>query len=172
MSWVSSQGVEAAVFEDGVDFARVAEFEHGLDRAGVLAGADERFVGAFAEHEFERADDDGLAGAGFPGDADQAGAEFPDEFIDEGEIADFEKGEHSFECRALCKGCGGNQWRAEFFADFPSVRGRFAEISGRIGWFLPVNAAGGVMDPDLLAAGSGCASASMVCSLCPWPVFH
>ena len=89
-------GRQAAVFEDGVDFARVAEFEHGLHRAGVLAGADQRFVGAFAEHQFERADDDGLAGTGFAGDADQARAEFPGEFIDEGQIADFEQGEHAW----------------------------------------------------------------------------
>jgi hypothetical protein len=61
----------------------------------VLAGADQRFVGALAEHEFEGADDDGLAGTGFPGDADQAGAEFPDEFVDQGEVADFEQGEHA-----------------------------------------------------------------------------
>ena len=51
-------GFQPAVCQDGVDLARVAEFEHGLDRAGLLAGADQRFVGAFAEDEFEGADDD------------------------------------------------------------------------------------------------------------------
>jgi len=88
--------LKAAVFEDGIDVARVPEFEHGLDRAGILAGADQGFVRAFAEHEFEGADDDGLAGTGFASDAYESRPEFPREFIDKGQIADFEQGEHAW----------------------------------------------------------------------------
>lgn len=87
-------GREAAFFEDGVDFRRVFEVEDGFDGAGFLAGADEAFVGAFAEYHFQCADDDGFSGSGFAGDGDKAGAEFPCEFVNEGEITDFEEGEH------------------------------------------------------------------------------
>lgn len=80
---------EAAVFKDRVDFARITKFENGLDGAMVLARADEGFFRALAEDEFQRADDDGLAGAGLAGDADQSGAKLPCEFVDQGEIADF-----------------------------------------------------------------------------------
>jgi len=52
-------------------FQRRFQFRHvknGFDRAAFLAAADERAVGAFAEDEVERADDDGFARAGFAGD--------------------------------------------------------------------------------------------------------
>ena len=74
-------GHESAIGEDGVDFGRVLEFEYGLNRAGVLAGSDQGFFGAFAQHELEGADNDGFAGTGFASDADEAGAEFPNEFV-------------------------------------------------------------------------------------------
>ena len=94
-------GGETAFFEDRVDAGRVGEFEDRLDEALIFAGADERFVGALAEHEFECADDDGFAGARFTGHADESGAEFPCEFIDECEVADFQKGEHGEKIRGI-----------------------------------------------------------------------
>ena len=94
-------GGKAAVFEDGIDFLRILEFENRFDRAAFLAGADQRFFRAFAEDEFERSDNDGFSGARFSGHADEPRAEFPGEFVNEGEIADFKKGEHSF-CGTPC----------------------------------------------------------------------
>ena len=85
-----------AVFLQKV-FQRRAEFfhiEHGFDRATFLAAADERAVGAFAEHEVERADDDGLARAGFAGDGIAAGLEFQREVGHEGEVFDAQRRQH------------------------------------------------------------------------------
>jgi len=89
-------GVQAAIGEDDIDFSRVAEFEHGLDGTRVLAGADQGFVRALAEDQLEGADNDRLAGTGLTGHADQARTEFPDEFIDQGQIADFEQSKHAW----------------------------------------------------------------------------
>ena len=87
-------GSEPAFFQNRIDTGRVREFEDCLDEALILAGANERFVGAFAEHEFEGANDHGFAGACFTGYANESGAEFPCEFVDECEIADFQECEH------------------------------------------------------------------------------
>ena len=88
-------GFEAAFFEDCVDFGRVCKIEDGLDGAGVLAGADEAFVGALSEDHFQGTDDDGFPGTRFARDRDEAGTQLPYEFVNEGEVSDFEKGEHA-----------------------------------------------------------------------------
>ena len=71
-----------------------SNIEHGLDRATFLAAADERAVGAFAEDEVERADDDGLARAGLAGDDVAAGLEFQREVGHEGEVFDAQRRQH------------------------------------------------------------------------------
>ena len=91
---IEAAGGEAAFLEDGVDFCGVFEVEDGLDGAGVFSGADEGFFGALAEDHFQGSDDDGFPGSGLAGDGDEAGAELPCEFVDEGEVVDFEEGEH------------------------------------------------------------------------------
>ena len=68
--------------------------EHGLDRATVAAGADERAVGALAQHKVQRADEDGLAGAGFAGDDVAAGLQFQREVGHQGEVFDAQRGQH------------------------------------------------------------------------------
>jgi hypothetical protein len=73
----------------------IGESEDGFDRAAFCARANEGFVGAFAEDEFEGADDDGLSRAGFAGDGGEAWGEEPGEFFDESEVTDAERSEGS-----------------------------------------------------------------------------
>jgi hypothetical protein len=63
-------GFEAVRFENGSEAGVGGRFKDGLDGAGIRAAADEGTVGAVAEDEVEGADEDGLAGAGFPSDCD------------------------------------------------------------------------------------------------------
>ena len=84
---------EAVFVELGVECAAVVHVEGRLHRAGVRAGADEAFVRALAEQQLERAEDDGLARAGLPGDHDEPGRELPVEFFDERQILDAQRGE-------------------------------------------------------------------------------
>jgi hypothetical protein len=87
--------IQAAVCEDGIDFRRILELEDRLDRTGFFPRPNQRFLSPLAEHQFQGSDDNGFSGPGLAGDADQSGAEFPSEFIHEGEIADFEESEHA-----------------------------------------------------------------------------
>ena len=85
-----------AVFFEKI-FQRRAKFfyiEDGLDRAAFLAAADERAVGAFAEDEVERADDDGFARAGFAGDDVAAGLKLQREVAHECEVFDAKRRQH------------------------------------------------------------------------------
>ena len=81
-------------FEPCVRFLRIADVENRLDGAALGACADERFVGAFAEDELERADDDAFARAGFAGHSDEAGTEQPLKFLDQCEVANTKRNEH------------------------------------------------------------------------------
>jgi hypothetical protein len=65
-----------------------------LDGAAFFAAADERAVGALAEDEVERADDDGFARAGFAGDDVAAGLEFEREIAHQGEIFNAQGRQH------------------------------------------------------------------------------
>ena len=88
-------GFEAVLFQK--IFQRRFEFlhiENSLDRTSVAAAADERAVGAFAEDEVERADDDGLARAGFAGDGVATGLEFQREVVHEGEVFNAQGRQH------------------------------------------------------------------------------
>ena len=80
--------LDALFIEPRVQFRRVLDVKERLDRAAIGTGADERFIRALAEHEFERADDDAFAGARLACDRDEAGANMPFQLLDEGEIAD------------------------------------------------------------------------------------
>ena len=62
--------------------------EDGFDRAILRTGADERLVRALAEHQLERTDDDGFAGARLARDGGGTGTDRPFQFIDEREIPD------------------------------------------------------------------------------------
>ncbi len=70
------------------------DIEDGFDGATVAVAADERAVGAFAEDEVERADNDGLARAGLAGDDVAAGLEFEREVRHEGEVFDAQRRQH------------------------------------------------------------------------------
>ncbi len=70
-------------------FQRRAEFfciKNRLDRAAFLAAADKRAVGAFAQNEIERAEDDGLARARFAGDDVAAGLKLQREVAHQREV--------------------------------------------------------------------------------------
>ena len=68
--------------------------ENRFDGAAISAAADERAIGAFAEDEIERVDDDRFAGAGFAGDGVIAGGEVQGEVRDQSEVLDAERGQH------------------------------------------------------------------------------
>ncbi len=87
----NAPGQSSALRRPGEQLCHV---EHRLHRAAILAAADERAVGAFAEDEVERADDDGLARAGLAGDDVAAGLEFQREVGHEGEILDAQRRQH------------------------------------------------------------------------------
>ena len=84
---------QAVFLEFGVERAAIVHVETRFHGAGVRAGADEALVGAFAQEQFQRAQDDGLARAGLAGDGDEAGGELPFEFLDQGEVFDAQRGE-------------------------------------------------------------------------------
>src|SRR5208282_1514181 len=65
---------------------KVGDIEDGLNRAAFLAAADKPTVGAFAEDEVERADDDGFARAGFTRDDVATRLEFKREVGHQGEV--------------------------------------------------------------------------------------
>lgn len=88
-------GVEPVLVEEGSNGGlEVADVEDGFDGAVFGAAADEGAVGTFAQGEFQGADDDGFAGAGFAGDRGIAGVEADRQFVDEGEVTDAERCEH------------------------------------------------------------------------------
>ena len=94
-SWFSSHG--SRPFSSRKFFSGARSFcsvKHRLDGAAFLAAADERAVGAFAEDEVERAEDDGFARAGFAGDDVAAGLEFQREVAHEGEVFDAQRRQH------------------------------------------------------------------------------
>lgn len=88
-------GFDAVLFEQGGEFgADGGKVEHGLDGATIRAAADELAVGAFAEDEVERADDDGFARAGFAGDGVVAGQQLEGQIGDQGEVFDSQRCQH------------------------------------------------------------------------------
>jgi hypothetical protein len=70
------------------------ERELGADLGLRLPGAHEGGVGAVAQHQAERVDQDRLAGAGFAGEHREAGRELEVERIDDGEVADPQRAQH------------------------------------------------------------------------------
>ncbi len=76
-----------------VQFLQVLSAENCLDCAQVGPGANQRFVGALAEQELQRPDDDRFARAGFSGDSNEARPELPLEFFHEREILDSQQSE-------------------------------------------------------------------------------
>ncbi len=74
--------------------AALAEVENGFDRATVATGAQEGAVGAFAQQQVERADDDGFARAGLAGDDIVAGLQLQGQIRDQGQIFDAQGGQH------------------------------------------------------------------------------
>ena len=87
-------GFETVFVEEGGEGGKLFGGEDRFNRAAIRAAADERSIGAFAEDEVERANDDRLAGAGFAGDGVVAGGEIQGEVRDEGEVLDAERGQH------------------------------------------------------------------------------
>ena len=86
---------QAVFFEKDVEWrAEFRDIKHGFNRTTVAAAADERAVGAFAEDEVERADDDGFARAGFAGDDVAARLEFQREVGHEGEVFNAQRRQH------------------------------------------------------------------------------
>ena len=82
------------VIQDRVDPRGVGEAKLRMHGTGGLAGADHRLIGALAQQEPQRADNERLARAGLAGDHDEALAEADSHVVDQGEVFDFEGPEH------------------------------------------------------------------------------
>src|SRR5207237_8270305 len=55
--------LDPGILKAGFEFFQAITIEYGLDCAGVRAGANERYVGAFDRHEWEGRDTDLLPGS-------------------------------------------------------------------------------------------------------------
>ena len=84
----SSHGSIPASSKRGFHFREFVALKNRFDRAHIRSSPDQRFVGAFAEQQLERADDDRFAGAGFACDSDEPRRDFPFQFFDQREIFD------------------------------------------------------------------------------------
>ena len=93
MSWPSGAAwpASSSVVASGPGRGHV---EDGLHRGGVGAGADEIGLGASAAHQQEGVDDDGLAGAGLPGEDVQAGSEDDARFLEDRQVSNGELAQH------------------------------------------------------------------------------
>ena len=88
-------GLQAVLLQKGSERrAQFFYFEDRLDGTAVASAAEEGAVGAVAEDEVERADDDGFAGTGFAGDDVAARLEFQREVRDQREVFDAERRQH------------------------------------------------------------------------------
>ena len=85
---------QAHFVEDRVDIRGIGEVEHGLRHALVGASPDRRLVGAFAEQQTKRADDDGFAGAGLTGNDVQSRFELDRDILDQREVPHSERLQH------------------------------------------------------------------------------
>ena len=75
--------------------AQCADIKHRLDGATIRTGADERAVSALAEHEIERADEDGFARAGLAGDGVVAGTKFQRQVRHQGQLFNAQRDKHA-----------------------------------------------------------------------------
>src|SRR5207302_5540731 len=78
--------LDASIAQLQIEFFQLRSFENCFHRADIRAGANQRFVRAFAEQQLESADDDRLARAGFAGDRGKARRELPLEVLDERQV--------------------------------------------------------------------------------------
>ena len=81
-------GLGAAFLEHAMHTRVFGDLKKSLHRAGISTRADERLLGALAEQQFHRAEDDGFSSTGFAGDCDKARRRLPEEVFHEGKIAD------------------------------------------------------------------------------------
>ena len=79
--------LDPLILQLGVQSVRILHFENRFHRATVRAGANQRFIGSFAEHELQRTDNDGLTGTGLAGDGCGPGTKGPFQLVDEREVA-------------------------------------------------------------------------------------
>src|SRR3954453_3933228 len=81
-------------FTSDDQLAALWRVEDGLDRCGVLAGADEIGRRASANQESDRADQDRLSSPRFPRQDVESGFEFQFEAVDDGEVSDGKETQH------------------------------------------------------------------------------
>lgn len=95
-------GVETVVGQQSVDGPLGMPCgEHGLHRTQVGPGTNGAAIGAFAEDQLDRAEDDGFARTGFSRDDVESRMEFQGQIGDECEIADAQRGEHDPSWRSV-----------------------------------------------------------------------
>ena len=77
-----------------IQFFQLGPFEDCFDGANIGAGADQRFVGSFAEEQLQRADDDRFARAGFSRDGGESRRELPFQILDQRQVLDSQQGQN------------------------------------------------------------------------------
>ena len=77
-------------FQVHIEGAGIFDVEDSLDGATLRACADQTLVRALSKYKLERADDDGLSGAGFSSNRGTSRSESPYEFFNEREISNAE----------------------------------------------------------------------------------
>jgi len=81
--------VHGLIDEPGAGFrVLIIQLEGGRKFGGVPSFGNHAGIGAVAEEQAERVDQDGLAGSGFAGNGGEAGLEFQLLCLDDGEVAD------------------------------------------------------------------------------------
>ena len=81
-------GLRAGFFEEPVNWRRSGNLEKPLDGAGIGSAANKRAVGAFAQEQLHRAEDDGFSRARLASDGHETSGGFPKEILDKCEVAD------------------------------------------------------------------------------------
>ena len=113
--------LRAAGFENGVNRRSLGNLEKPFHRAGVGSVANESAVGAFAEQELHRAEDDGFSRSGFACDGDKPAGRFPKEIFHQGEVADAQR----------CQRCGHRGTMPRSPADSKRCRNFKSHFSAR-----------------------------------------
>lgn len=102
----------------GVEECRNGGFGHPgkgrLDRAGISARADERFIRPLTEQQRDSTKDDGFTGSGLSGDSGKPGVEVPSEILDESKISNSQGSERCGHGRTMAKDLRCGSWKSRF----------------------------------------------------------
>ena len=105
---------DGLLIEPALELARTAHDVKGRRDLGTLGAVTHHLrAGAAAGEELQRIDDDGFAGARLAGEHRESRAPFDLERIDDGEVADLQRGEHAGLARMVVAAVAPVQLRAQ-----------------------------------------------------------